>query len=136
MQSREQSFYEAERITWYLLRTSAAEEEKQAYADAMQKLGLQFSGFEAALFANMMKSRRRMALIDAGLAFRDPLNPARRKLFTMLAILEASPNYTSFFLSQDQSFFYLFRVGWAGCRAVLKALAGVIIVNNIRYKCS
>lgn len=136
MESNSTSVYEAEQIGNYLLGVSIQDSEKATYADAMDKLNIQFSNYEQLLWNSMLKSKWRMACIDAGLAFKDPNNNTRRKLFTMLAILEASPNYTSYFLSKNFSFFYLFKVGLVGTRAVVRAMIGIIIVNSIKRKCS
>jgi hypothetical protein len=136
MESKSTSIYEAEQIGRYLLPTTIQDSEKNTYADAMQKLNISFSKYEQALWNSMLKSKWKMACIDAGLAFKDPNNIARRKLFTMLAILEASPNYTKCFFSRKFSFFYLFIVGFAGIRAIVRAMIGVLIVNSIKRKCN
>jgi hypothetical protein len=127
---------EAEKITYYLLGIAPEMSEKESYSEAIAKLDIRLSAYERELWESMMKSRARMALIDAGLALREPQSQVRRKLFTMLAILEASPNYTSYFLSREFSCFYLFRVGFAGIRACWRALAGSLIVGSIRRRCS
>lgn len=136
MESKSTSVYEAEQIGKYLLGVSIQDSEKATYADAMDKLNIQFSNYEQLLWNSMLKSKWRMACIDAGLALKEPNNNARRKLFTMLAILEASPNYTHYFLSRNFSFFYLFKVGLVGTRAVVRAMIGVFIVNSIKRKCN
>lgn len=136
MENKSIATQEAEQISNYLLGTPIQDSEKNTYADAMQKLNIQFSVYEQALWSSMLKSKWKMACIDAGLALKEPNNNARKKLFTMLAILEASPNYTKHFLSRKFSFFYLFKVGLAGIRAVVRASIGIIIVNNIKRKCS
>ena len=136
MKNNSNHILEAEQITDYLLSVPVQEHEKNTYADAMQKLNIQFSDYENALWKSMMKSKWRMASIDAGLALKEPNNNVRRKLFTMLAILEASPNYTSYFLSKKYSFFYIFKIGAIGIRAVRRALIGIFIVKNIRRKCN
>ena len=86
MESKSRSIYEAEQIGHYLLCISIQDSEKNTYADAMEKLNIQLSNYEQALWNNMLKSKWRMACIDAGLALKEPNNNARRKLFTMLAI--------------------------------------------------
>ena len=63
---------EAERITDYLLSVPLQENEKNNYADAMQKLNIQFSEYENLLWKSMLKSKWRMASIDAGLALKEP----------------------------------------------------------------
>ncbi|WP_025666539.1 hypothetical protein [Aquimarina megaterium] len=127
---------EANRITDYLISAPLKRKEESNYVSAMTQFNLQLTIYEQRLLSNMLKSKWRMACIDGGLAIKDPNNIVRRKIFTMLAILEASPNYTMFFLSQRYSFFYFFRLGMVGFRAVFRALFGVIIITNIRSKCS
>ena len=135
MESKNNHILEAEQITNYLLSVPVLESEKNNYLDAMQKLNIQFSEYENALWKSMMKSKGRMASIDAGLALKEPNNQVRRKIFIMLAILEASPNYTSYFLSKNYSFFYIFNLGLVGIRAGWRAMIGVVIVKNIKRKC-
>ncbi|MCX6297323.1 MAG: hypothetical protein NTX97_14940 [Bacteroidetes bacterium] len=136
MENKSVFIFEAGQIGNYLLGTAIQDPEKNTYAEAMQKLNIQFSDYEQKLWSSMMKGKGRMACIDAALALKDPNNNTRRKIFTMLAILEASPNYTSYFLSRKFSFFYLFKIIVVGMRAVARAVAGMMIVNNIKRKCS
>ncbi|MGZ4048082.1 MAG: hypothetical protein ACXVPU_12025 [Bacteroidia bacterium] len=136
MRNNSDYIFEAEQITNYLLSVPVQENEKNNYADAMQKLNIQFSEYENALWESMLKSKWRMASIDAGLALKEPNNNVRRKLFIMLAILEASPNYTSYFLSEKYSFFYMFKLISVGIRAVWRAMIGILIVKNIKRKCN
>lgn len=136
MESKSTAIYEAEQIGNYLLCIPIQDSEKNTYADAMQKLNISFSKYEQALWDSMLKSKFKMACIDAGLAFKDPNNNVRRKLFTMLAILEASPNYTKYFLSRNFSFFYLFKIGVVGTRSIVRAMIGIVIVNSIKRKCN
>ncbi len=136
MESKNVYMFEAEQIGNYLLGIAVQDSEKYTYADAMQKLNIQFSNYEQALWNNMLKGKERMAFIDAALAFKEPNNNARRKIFTMLAILEASPNYTSYFLSRNFSFFYLFKIGAVGIRAIFSVMIGIFIINNIKRKCN
>ena len=136
MESKSSFIFEAEQISNYLLPVPVQDSEKRTYADSMQKLDIRFSKYEQALWNNMLRSKWRMACIDAGLALKQPNNNVRRKLFTMLAILETSPNYTSYFLSQNFSIFYLFKLFVVVLRAIFRAIVGLIIVNSIQQKCS
>ena len=136
MESKMDYIIEAEQITDYLLSIPVMENEKNNYVDAMMQLNIQFTKYENALWKFMLKSKWRMASVDAALALKEPNNNVRRKLFTMLAILEASPNYTSYFLSKNYSRFYLFKLIGVGIRSVWRAMVGIIIVKNIKRKCS
>ena len=136
MESNNDHIFEAEHITHYLLSVPVRKQEQKIYVDAMQKLNIHFSEYEQMLWTEMLKSKLRMACIDAGLALKEPNNNVRRKIFTMLAILEASPNYTPYFLSRSYSFFYVFKLTVVGIRAVFRAVTGILIVKNIQRKCS
>jgi hypothetical protein len=136
METNSNHIFEAEQIGLYLLNSSIQETEKKKYADAMLKLNISFSEYEQLLWNKMLKNKWHMACIDAALAVQEPTNAVRRKLFTMLAILEASPNYTSYFLSRKYSIVYLFKIGLVGVRAIMRALVGIFIVNTIKRKCN
>ncbi len=136
MESNSTYLYEAERISDYLLGVRVAESEKNTYAEAMRKLNISFSSYEKTLWSHMLQSKFKMACIDAGLALKEPNNNVRRKIFTMLAIMEASPNHISFFLSREFSFFYIFKIALVGMRAVCRAAIGTLMVNRIRRRCS
>ena len=127
---------EAEKIGYYLLSIPIQNSEKNTYSEAMQQLEIPLSNYEKLLWKTMLKSKWRMACIDAGLALKEPANNVRRKIFTMLAILEASPNYSTYFFSRKFSFFYLFKIGLVGIRSVIRALVGLIFIKNIENKCN
>lgn len=136
MENKSDHLFDAERIGNYLLSIAVHESEKKTYADAMLKLNISLSDYEQMVWKSMLKNKFNMACIDAGLALKEPNNNVRRKLFTMLAILEASPNYTSYFLSRNYSVFYLFKIAAVGTRAVFRAMIGILMVNRIKSKCS
>ena len=126
---------EAELFTAYLVSSPLKEREKKLYNKAMIHFDLKLSNFEKELLKRMMKSNTNMAIIDAGLAILKPSSLVRRKLFTMLAILEASSNYTSEFFSKEYSFSYYFKLLFIGVRAVFRTMVGVFIVKKIERKC-
>ncbi|WP_010182801.1 hypothetical protein [Aquimarina agarilytica] len=126
---------EAELFTAYLVSSPLNEREKKLYNKAMIHFDLKLSNFEKELLKKMMKSNINMATVDAGLAILKPSSLVRRKLFTMLAILEASPNYTSHFFSKEYSWSYYFKLLYVGVRAVCRTIAGVFIVKKIERKC-
>ena len=70
-----------------------------------------------------------MGWVDAGLVLLKPASPLRRKLFTMLAILEASPSYTRDFLSRPFPPYHLLRLAVVCVRAVGRSTAGVAILK-------
>jgi len=129
-------YQEASMITSYLLSVNVQRKEQELYASAMEKLAIQFSTYELKLWESMQSSTFKMACIDAGLALTEPNNNVRRKLFTMLAILEASPNYTDYFLSKNYSKLFPLKLIAVGIRSVCRAIVGLIIIKIIKFKCS
>lgn len=127
---------EAEKIGNYLLPIPIQDSEKKTYVEAMLQHNIQFSEYEQKLWKTMLRGEWVMACIDAGLALKEPANKVRRKIFTMLAILEASPNYTTYFFSRNFSSFYLLKIGFVCIRSVLRAVVGLIFIKIIKNKCS
>ncbi len=126
---------EANRISAYLVSEPLLDKEYDLYCQAMEYFDLELSNYEQMLLSSMLTSTWKMACIDAGLALKDPGNVIRRKIFTMLSILEASPNYTSYFLSRKFHFLYFVKIAFVGCRSVGRALIGILIIKNIKSKC-
>ena len=128
-------FKEAELISSYLLNRFPGNREKNIYSQAMHKFDLHFNVYENALWNAMMNSKYHMAYIDAGLAISNPTNIVRRKIYTMLAILEASPDFTDYFLSKKFSSLYLINILITGVKAGMKAAAGLLFIKLIAIKC-
>lgn len=129
-------YQEASIITSYLLSVDVQQKEQELYASAMEKLAIQFSKYELKLWESMQSSTFKMACIDAGLALTEPSNNVRRKLFTMLAILEASPNYNDYFLPKNYSKLFPLKLIAVGIRSVCRAIVGLIIIKIIKFRCS
>jgi hypothetical protein len=72
-----------------------------------------------------------IGLIDAGLVFHNSASEARRRLYVMFAILEASPEYYDLFLPAKRSSLYIFVIFYASIRAVIKAAVGLLLVKAI-----
>jgi len=79
----------------------------------------------------MMSHPWSIGLIDAGLVFHNSASEARRRLYVMFAILEASPEYYDLFLPAKQSPLYIFVIFYSGVRAVVKAGLGIVLVKVI-----
>lgn len=136
MKEHKEYALEADRITNYLISALPKDQERMNYISAMNSFDLKLTDYDSMLLSSMLKSKWHMACIDAGLAIKDPKNQVRRKIFTMLAILEASPNYTDYFLSKYFSFFYFIKIGFVGCRSIIRAFVGIVIIKNIKSKCN
>jgi hypothetical protein len=70
-----------------------------------------------------------IGFIDAGLVFINPTSEARRRLYFMFAILEASPDYVDLFLPKKRGPLYFLVVCAIGFRAVVKAGVGFLLVK-------
>ena len=101
---------EAGILSRYLLGRAPGERERALYAEAMERLDVPLSPAEARLWRFMMRFPSAIRSIDTVLAFKDPQHPARRRIFTMLAILEASPAFSADFLPRPLSRLHLLRV--------------------------
>jgi hypothetical protein len=72
-----------------------------------------------------------IGMVDGALAILKPKSLIRRKLITMLAILETCPEYCHLFFPTNKSIFFLFYLFYVGCRGIIKVFLGVIIVKFI-----
>ena len=126
---------EATKITNYLLAIPLQNQEQYLYSDAMDKFQLEITKVEKCILNSMLKSKWRMALLDSALAIKKPQSVIRRKIFIMTAILEASPNYTNYFLPRNFSFAYYFKLAYVGTRALFKILIGLVYLKIIEIRC-
>jgi hypothetical protein len=120
---------EARLFARYLIRSDASPQAIRLYQAAMRDS--RPSSADRKLLDFMVSHPCSIGLIDAGLVFRDAYSEARRRLYVMFAILEASPEYYDYFLPKKRSPFYLFFIGYAGVRAVIKAVLGLALVKVI-----
>jgi hypothetical protein len=124
-------FREAEILSQYLIGQLPAEKEKMLYADAMQKLDISFSHAEEKQWRFLMKNKLLIPFIDSALAVKNPSSSIRRKIFIMLAILEASPNYTEYFLPKKHSPIYMVKIFFVGIRAITRRILGLFLLKLI-----
>jgi hypothetical protein len=120
---------EARLFTRYLIRSNASPQAIRLYQGAMSTS--QPNNTDKRLLDFMVAHPGSIGLIDAGLVFHNASSEARRRLYVMFAILEASPEYYDFFLPKQRSPFYIFVILYAGIRAVIKAALGLILVKVI-----
>lgn len=120
---------EARTFTHYLIHRDANTPAIQLYKDAMSTS--QPDSSDQKLLNVMVSHPRFIGLIDAGLVFHNDASEARRRLYVMLAILEANPEYYDFFLTKKRSPWYVLAVGYCGARAIIKAGLGLILVKVI-----
>ncbi|MBX7180881.1 MAG: hypothetical protein K1X82_02120 [Bacteroidia bacterium] len=123
---------EAIAISIYLLGKPCSSTLVERYIRAHQKHEIKLEHKDVKLWKWALNGRFWMACIDSGLALVQPKSPIRRKIFTMLAILEASVENTSFFLPTAQSPFVVWvKLFQQGVKAVFFSLLGLVLVKLI-----
>jgi hypothetical protein len=98
------------------------------YQEAIRIKRVTLNARDEKLMNFILRHPKFAGLVDSGLAFSDPKSGVRKKILFMSAILETQPEYTDLFLQKERSFIYNFYIFWVGCRAVMKAAAGRILL--------
>lgn len=130
--TEQQHHLEADRISLHVVGKAAGERERALYARAMEVLDPRLTEAEEALWSSMLRSRRRMAWADAGLALLRPSSVLRRKLLVMVAILEASPGFADQFLPSRCPPHKALRVAAAAVRGAFRGVAGAVLLKALR----
>ena len=119
---------EAVTLSRYLIGREPDDRCVHLYVSAMRHLGIMLQGRESRFWDFMMRHPWVVPAMDAALAIRQPDSTIRRKIFTMLAILEASPEHAPLFLPAKQVGWPRITVVFAGMRAVGAAVLGSILL--------
>jgi hypothetical protein len=120
---------EAQVLSKYLVGEECPTEIAVRYEEAVNKLNAVLSRQEQQIWDRMLSSRLYLKLIDSGLAITSPQSALRKRIFIMLAILEASPEYTLYFLPQKRSVFYIIPLGFKAALSAVYLLAGTLLVK-------
>lgn len=122
---------EAELFGRYLAKDTPSKKIIALYEKAMDRTVGKVSVSDARALAFVCRHSWAIGFVDAGLAIVRPQSEVRRRLYVMFSILEATPEYAMQFLPQDQPWWYIFVVAWAGVKAAAKALLGIALVKVI-----
>jgi hypothetical protein len=125
---------EADLLGRYLISIPPNNRVKLLYAKAMSTMNIQMDPVDQRLWNMILHYPFTLRIIDSGLAVRRPNSAVRRKIYTMLAILEASPEYCDYFLPQVFGPLYVVNVVFAGARAALAALIGLVVLRLMGVK--
>jgi hypothetical protein len=120
---------EADRLARYLAGAAASDSVARDYWRAVDRLGAGPDGNGQRIWQRMMSSPLLLRMVDSGLALTAPASDLRKRIFIMVAILETEPSLADRFLPRDRPPLYLMAVGLIALRAVLCAVAGVILVK-------
>ena len=118
----------------YLIRIPPNNRVTLLYAKAMSTMDIQMEPVDQRLWNMIMHYPFTLRIIDSGLAVIRPNSAVRRKIYTMLAILETSPEYCDYFLPQAFGPLYVVNVAFAGARAALAALIGLVVLRLMGVK--
>ncbi len=126
------SIREAQNLSVYLCGRPCSDELAMRYSLAIGQQQIQLSEKDQKLWDLAMKNTFFLAAIDSGLALTNSKSQIRRKVFLMLAILEASVEFCDEFIPKGKSKLnVLFSLVWIGMKAVFFAIIGILIVKLI-----
>lgn len=115
----------------YLIKERPRLREVELYSAAIGKLQIYFDDTrEKRIWQVMMTKPWTIGLFDGALVLTDPHSLIRKRIFTMLAILETSPNFTKHFILDGFHKFQLFGLGLRMCFSVLKSFFGLIFLKS------
>ncbi|MEI8202982.1 MAG: hypothetical protein WCH34_08220 [Bacteroidota bacterium] len=117
---------EAQVLTKYLIGENTTSEVVDLYTLAIGCLNISFTKNEQNQWDKMMKNVFLLKVIDSGLAIIDKNNPIRKRIFLMLAILEAQPNYYNHFFQKERNSWYLLNFFYRGMVSVFYLVIGVL----------
>ncbi len=121
---------EARAFSNYLIGEIPSDEEIGLYIKIHELQKFDLTKAEEVALRMSLNSPFLISIFDSGFSMIKPRGAYKKKLFVLLAILEASVfHYSKFFPKVSGNNFFL--IFYYGCRAVLKALVGVVIVKLI-----
>lgn len=120
---------EAEILGRYLLDGKSPNAKSSSlYVAAMNLRPANPLGKDEKILKFVLKNPRSIGMIDSALAFSKKKSLIRRKILFMSAILETQPEYADLFLPHERKWEYNLYIFWVGFRAVVKAVAGKIVL--------
>jgi hypothetical protein len=125
--------FEAGVIARRLIGRDPTDAERVRYAEAMTRRAVPLSARERRLWHQMLLRPRLFNAVDGALALTRPTSGIRQRGYTMLAVLEASPEHTDLFLARarPRAFVALSVVG-AGAAGIARALLGLLVIAATR----
>ncbi|HUR11454.1 MAG TPA: hypothetical protein VM012_08795 [Flavitalea sp.] len=113
-------------LSRYLGRKNPDAQSTRLYVDAVEKIAIPLSGDQKRIWEKCLSHSWLLPSIDAALAWNEPYNPIRNRIFIMLSILETRPDFTHLFLPVRRSPFYLFSITGRLIAAFMKLIIGKI----------
>ena len=119
---------EAILFTKYLTGTTPSPELINRYAEACVKLNFSVAETEDKYLEKILRWPFLLPFFDAALSLRNTKTVLRKKILVMLAVLETTPEYYSFFSSKNFSLFEWVVIFLKGIWAVVKFVVGSFIL--------
>lgn len=120
---------EPDKLSLYLVGKPCTPDIKQAFADAVTKLDVTLTPNQEKLYRRMLSSKFTLRAVDGGLVFVNRDSVLRKRIFVMLCLLEASTEYTEYFLPQKRNWLHFFYIGIITSWAFFTALLGILIIK-------
>jgi len=122
---------EARLFCRYLIKKTPSDFATILYSKAIEDNSIEVNDTDRKILQFAIDHPWSLRLLDSGAAIAMPQSELRRRLYTMFAILESTPEYADSFLTVDRSVFYLATIFFSGLRALLFALGGIILIKII-----
>jgi len=123
---------EARLLSHYLLPIMPNVDLQIRYADAVSRLKITLDRDEQRLWRIIERYPSTLRMIDGGMGFIKPQGGIRRKLYTMLAILEASPQHHDYFLPKTCTVLQKFKLLLVALRASVSVLLGLLLIKAMK----
>lgn len=125
---------EAVILSRYLIKRQPTQQVIDLYREAIKEIELTTSLQENNVWDFVIRHPWCISLVDAGFAISNPHNNLRKRILTMLAILETQIEYHSFFLPIQRSRIYILIIPYLLIKAIFKMMAGKIFLWLILRK--
>lgn len=112
----------------YLVHSNISIELQERYEQAL-KFSPIFEDKSTHFFEKALKNKWLIPYFDAGFALTNPNCMFRKKIFLMLALLEATPDYCSHFIQKKATIFDYLTFILVGIRSVFRAVFGLLLLK-------
>ena len=117
---------EAQILGYYLVKDDISSELQERYFSALKFTTIS-EDFSTVIFNKSLKNKWMIPYFDAAYALIAPNCYFRKRLFLMLAILEATPEYFTLFIQKPITIFGYFKFFLIGFRSIYRALLGLLL---------
>jgi hypothetical protein len=101
----------------------------ERYSQAVKAFKITPTEYDKKLLDYVIKHPWSLGLLDAALPLYRPYAELRHRIYLMLAILEASPDYQTLFLPVRRSAFHIVRLMLCSLRAIIKTVIGSLLLR-------